>query len=300
MNDLVIGFVGLGDQGGPMARAIAEAGFDLHVWARRPASLEAAAGLAHTAHDGVASLAAVVDVLCLCLRDDGDIRDLLDGQGLTASLRPGSAVLNHGTGDPAENGRIAARLAGAGISYLDAPVSGGRPGALSRSLTTFVGGEPAVFGRCLPLLESFSRKVVHMGSVGSGQSAKLLNNALTMSNLKNAVDAFWLARRLGVDLRKLHDALMVSSGSSAILQALGGPIDAEIAPHLQGLMRKDIEHFAEAMRALDLDPSSLRDRGLAGAEGLVEIVGWLRRPEPAAADDGGAHLAARSMRPSEA
>ena len=271
---LNVGFIGLGDQGGPMARAIGEAGFALHVWARRPASLEVLADVPHVAHASVVELGEVCDMVSLVLTDDQDIWDILDKQGLLKALKPGAIVVNHGTGDPAENARLAAYLGERGHPFLDAPVSGGRPGAVARTLTTIVGGDEAALERCRPVFATFSRKIAYMGPTGAGQMAKLLNNALTMTNLKNAVDVFTLANRLGVNVAALYDMVAVSSGSSAILEALA-TFTPELAAHLQGLMRKDIEHFADGVRRHNLDPTKLRDWGLSGADGLVEIVSLL-------------------------
>jgi 3-hydroxyisobutyrate dehydrogenase-like beta-hydroxyacid dehydrogenase len=275
MSEPKIGFVGLGDQGAPMAEAISNAGFELHVWARRPQSFDAISRVKYLRHDSLESLAVMVDVLCLCLRDDEDIWNLIRQHRLIAALRPGSIVVNHGTGDPTENEHIGAFLAESGIKYLDAPVSGGRPGAVARTLTTLVGGDATDFARCREVFETFSRKVAHMGGVGSGQLTKLLNNAMTMTNLKNAVDVFGLAKDLGIDIRRLYDVITVSSGSSAVLQSVGSQIDSKAAVHIQRLMRKDIEHFADAVRARGLDPSSVRNRGLGGADGVLELAQWI-------------------------
>lgn len=275
MSELKIGFVGLGDQGAPMAEAISDAGLELHVWARRAQSFDAISTVRHLRHCSIASLAAVVDVLGLCLRDDNDIWDLIKLQRLTQVLRPGTVVVNHGTGDPTENERIGAFLAESGIKYLDAPVSGGRPGALARTLTTFVGGDTEDFERCRQVFGAFSRKVAHMGAVGSGQLTKLLNNAMTMTNLKNAVDVFALAKSLEINIPQLYDVITESSGSSAILQSIGRQISSKAAVHIQDLMRKDIEHFAEAIRVRGMDPSSIRDRGLSGADRVVELAQWI-------------------------
>ena len=268
----VIRFVGRGDQGAPMARAVGESRFDLHVWARRPQSLDAVAGVPHTVHADLASLAGAVDVLLLCLRDDQDVRDVLDSPGVRAALRPGTIVVNHGTGDPGENRRMATELAALDVAFLDAPVSGGGAGARAGALTTIVGGDRAAFDRCEPVFATFSRTVAHMGGPGTGQTTKLLNNAMTMSNLLNAEALVRLAADLGVGIRAVLDVVGVSSGGSTIMRALGTDLTPEIAPHLQGLMRKDIEHFADAVRAAGLDPSELRARGLAGADGLLETV----------------------------
>lgn len=270
--NLDIGFIGLGDQGGPMARAIGESGLKLHVWARRAQSLETVAGVPNTAHASVAALAETCDIVGLCLRDDRDIWDILDRQGLLKALKPGTIVINHGTGDPDENRRIASYLNEIQVIFLDAPVSGGRPGAVARTLTTFVGGDAAAFKHCEPVFRTFSTQAVHMGGSGSGQAAKLLNNALTMTNLKNAVDVFGFAGKLGLNIASLFDAVSVSSGSSAVLRALGTAITPEIAPHLQDLMRKDIEHFGDAMLSKGLDPGEVVERGVGGANGLLDLV----------------------------
>jgi 3-hydroxyisobutyrate dehydrogenase-like beta-hydroxyacid dehydrogenase len=114
-----------------------------------------------------------------------------------------------------------------------------------------------------------------MGPSGSGQVTKLLNNAMTMSNLDNAVDLIRLVSLLGMDVQAVIDVIDVSSGGSAVLRALGSDVTPQSAPHIQGLMRKDIEHFADAIRACGLDPQPLHDRGLAGASGLAEAVALL-------------------------
>ena len=274
MSELKIGFVGLGDQGAPMAEAISQAGFELHVWARRPQSFDDISKAKYLRHDSLESLAVMVDVLSLCLRDDEDIWSLIRQRRLIEMLT-GSIVVNHGTGDPTENEHIGAFLAQSGIKYLDAPVSGGRAGAVARTLTTLVGGDAQDFARCRELFETFSRKVAHMGGVGAGQLTKLLNNAMTMTNLKNAVDVFCLAKNLGIDTRQLYEVITVSSGSSAVLQSVGSQISSKTAVHIQSLMRKDIEHFAGAMRARGLDPSAVRSRGLGGADGVLELAQWI-------------------------
>jgi 3-hydroxyisobutyrate dehydrogenase-like beta-hydroxyacid dehydrogenase len=272
-----VGFVGLGDQGGPMAVAIAEAGYPLHAWARRAQSYEALSGIQFTRHEELAALSGSVDLLALCLRDDQDIEDLIEQHGLIDALRPGATVVNHGTGDPKKNENFAAAFGARDLRYLDAPVSGGRPGAIARTLTTIVGGDQAAFQRSRPVFDSFSRKVAHMGPAGSGQLTKLLNNALTMANLKNAADVFEVASQLGLDLPLLQDVIAVSSGSSAILQAIGVQIDAEAAKHLQALMRKDIQHFADAVRDRGLDVSEFRRRGIGGAEEVMSLATKLQR-----------------------
>ncbi|MET9111143.1 NAD(P)-dependent oxidoreductase [Streptomyces zhihengii] len=266
-----VGFIGLGDQGGPMAEAIGESGYELHVWARRPASLDAVKKVPHQVHQSVAELAGSVDFLALCLRDDADIWNIL-GEGLLANIAPGTIIANHGTGDPAEAERIAAHIAEAGGAYLDAPVSGGSSGARTRTLTTFASGTPEVFGAARGVFETFSNTVKLMGPVGAGQFTKLFNNALTITNMKNAEDVLSLARQVGLDIPALIDVISTSSGGSAALHALAHDISPELAEHLHTLMHKDMHHFADAVRARGGNPEQLLERGISGARGLVSTA----------------------------
>ncbi|MDX2850443.1 NAD(P)-dependent oxidoreductase [Streptomyces sp. PA03-3a] len=281
-----IGFIGLGDQGGPMAEAIGEHGFELHVWARRPASLAAVEKVPHTVHDTVADLGASVRMIGLCLRDDADLWDVLDGQGLLAAVAPGTIIVNHGTGDPTEAVRIAEHVARAGGIYLDAPVSGGSPGARARTLTTFTGGSRDAFEAARPVFATFSDTVKLMGPAGAGQFTKLFNNALTITNMKNAEDVLGLAAQVGLDVPALIDVVSASSGGSAALRALGGDITPELAEHVHTLMHKDMHHFADAVRAGGGDPSEVLERGLAGAAGLVEAARMVARTRRSATAQG--------------
>ncbi|MEU1599118.1 NAD(P)-dependent oxidoreductase [Streptomyces sp. NPDC005708] len=283
-----VGFIGLGDQGGPMAEAIGEHGFDLHVWARRPASLSAVERVPHTVHGTVADLGATAELIGLCLRDDADIWNILDGQGLLASIAPGTIIVNHGTGDPTEAARIADHVAQAGGVYLDAPVSGGSPGARARTLTTFTGGSQDAFKRARPVFDTFSDTVVLMGPVGTGQFTKLFNNALTITNMKNIEDVLGLASQVGLNLPALIDVIGTSSGGSAALRSLGRDITLELAEHVHLLMEKDMHHFADAVRtAGGGDPSEVLERGLAGAAGLVGAARLVTLARESAIPEGG-------------
>jgi 3-hydroxyisobutyrate dehydrogenase-like beta-hydroxyacid dehydrogenase len=266
-----VGFIGLGDQGGPCREPSPSLASASTSGPRRPASLRALDGVPCVAHSSAADLAGACDLLSLPLNDDRDVLDVLDRQGVLQALKPGTPVVNHGTGDPNDNRRIASMLAAAGFMYLDAPVSGGRPAAIARTLTTMVGGDESTFARCEPVFAAFSGKCAYMGRSGNGQMTKLLNNALTMTNLKNVSDVFSLAERLGVDLAAFYGVVSASSGSSRILEALP-QLTVALASHLQVLMKKDVEHFADGIRSNGQDPTGLRERGLAGALELVDVV----------------------------
>jgi 3-hydroxyisobutyrate dehydrogenase-like beta-hydroxyacid dehydrogenase len=271
---LDVGFVGLGDQGLPMAIAIAEAGFPLHVWARRPASLEALQDTPHTGHEEIDALAAASDVVCLCVSTDDDVAALLK-DSLLPHLRAGSVVVNHGTGTPSAATRFGELCEGAGVDFLDAPVSGGRLGAQNRTLTTVVGGPATVAERCRPIFEAFSAHVVRLGGHGAGELAKLLNNALMMMNHANVGDILELATHLGVDPVALVEILRTGSGSSTALELMAtgsSGIPEETLTHLHDVLVLDMGLFTEAMHDAGADADAITARGLAGANRVREIV----------------------------
>jgi 3-hydroxyisobutyrate dehydrogenase len=280
-SELSVGWVGLGDQGAPMARAIAEAGFELNVWARREAALTALHGFPYVRHDNLAALGAASDVVGLCLREDSDIEDVLTTGGLLGSLRPGTILINHGTGLPGYATAMAERAAETGVLVLDAPVSGGRPGAEARQLTTIVGGPSQALATVQPVLEAFSKKVSHMGAAGSGQTGKLINNALLMMNQKNVQDILALASKLDLDLGALTDLLLSGTGRSFALEALTGAVTTTNADHLNVLQIIDMDLFAEAMTSLGQDIAAIDDYARAGASGLPFAAHLIARvPHP--------------------
>ncbi|WP_309074466.1 NAD(P)-binding domain-containing protein [Paenarthrobacter sp.] len=265
---LRVGWVGLGDQGAPMARAIAAAGFELNVWVRRESSLTALDGLPHVRHDTLATLGARSDIVCLCLREDSDIEELLTARGLLESLSPGTVLINHGTGLPGYARSMARRADSTGVLVLDAPVSGGRPGAEARQLTTIVGGPRDAMEVARPILESFSRKIAYMGATGSGQTGKLINNALLMMNQKNVQDILELGRNLDMDLGALSDLLLSGTARSFAIEALTGPVTTNNAEHLKVLQIIDMDIFANAMKGLGQDVMTINNYARAGASGL--------------------------------
>jgi 3-hydroxyisobutyrate dehydrogenase-like beta-hydroxyacid dehydrogenase len=280
---LNIGFIGLGDQGAPMARAIAEAGWPLHVWARHPSSLAVLEDAPHTTHDSVPDLGHACEVVGLCLTDDSDVREILEDLGLLASLPPHGIVVNHGTGDPEAAAALAQHVREQGHELLDAPVSGGRPAAERHTLTTFVGGDAGTAQRCRPVFEAFSTTIAYMGPSGTGQLAKLLNNASLLANLRNAEDIIAIGASLDIDPRNLVDALKTGSGSSFALQFLAGEISAEMSQHLPELWRKDIGHFSDAIRSRDQAPSILEARAHQSVEAFhttLTAIGSTTHPKP--------------------
>src|ERR1700756_2314291 len=125
-----VGFIGLGSQGGPMARRIVDGGYETTLWARRPATLEPFADTPAKIAESLAELAAASDLVCLCVVGDDDIDEITRGeQGLLASMKPGSVIAVHSTVHPNTCHDLAKNADTRGISVIDAPVSGGGPAA---------------------------------------------------------------------------------------------------------------------------------------------------------------------------
>ncbi|MTD59614.1 NAD(P)-dependent oxidoreductase [Amycolatopsis pithecellobii] len=265
-----VGFIGLGDQGLPMATAIAGVGFPLHAWARRAGSLDGLGEVPHQRHATVGELAAACDIVCLCVPTDDDVLRLAGR--LLEGLRPGTVVVNHGTGLPGNAVRLAALCATGDAEVLDAPVSGGRPAARERRLTTMVGGARSVAERCAPVFRSFSRHVVYLGQAGAGQTAKLFNNALLMMNQAAIGEIVELAAELKLDLGRLVEVLKLGSAASAALSLLNTMVRPDNVEHLAGVEALDMELFDQAMRGAGIDSTAVTERGLAGARGLAQLL----------------------------
>jgi 3-hydroxyisobutyrate dehydrogenase len=182
-----VGFIGLGSQGAPMARRIVEGGYPLTLWARRPASVEPFADTAAKVVETPAELAAVSDLVCVCVVGDDDVRQVLEGDnGVLAGLAPGCVIAIHSTVHPDTCRELAETAATKGVSVIDAPVSGGGPAAAEGRLLVMIGGDPDIVERCRPVFATYAEPIVHLGGVGSGQVTKLLNNLLFTAHIATA------------------------------------------------------------------------------------------------------------------
>ncbi len=198
-----VGFIGLGSQGGPMARRIVEGGFETTLWARRAASLEPYADTAAKSAGSPAELAAASDLVCVCVVGDDDVREVLYGEsGVLAGLASGGIVAIHSTVHPDTCREIAEKAAAQGVSLIDAPVSGGAPAVEEGKLLVMIGGEEDVADRCRPVFATYADPIVHLGPVGSGQVTKILNNLLFTANLGSAATTLELGKSLGIPRRQ--------------------------------------------------------------------------------------------------
>jgi 3-hydroxyisobutyrate dehydrogenase-like beta-hydroxyacid dehydrogenase len=241
-NQPVVGFIGLGDMGGAMAHRIIDAGFPTVLWARRPAALEPFAAPNVTTATDPADLASRCDIVGVCVWDDDDVRQILEGErGVFAGARAGTVVAIHATILPVTCRELAATASERGVVVLDVPVSGGHAGAVEGQLAVAVGGDEAAAERCRPVFDSFGSTVVHVGAVGTALLAKLVNNTLLAANLAIADDALTLGESLGIDASTMTELMRHGSGKSYGLEvALGVRLSPDMRARALLPMHKDL------------------------------------------------------------
>ena len=211
-----VAFLGLGAIGAPMARHLPAHGFDLVVWNRTRARADelaksVRARIARTPADAVRE----ASVAITCLPTSREVEEVLEGDdGMLAGFRSGSTLVDCTSGDPATSRRIAARLRAQNITFVDAPVSGGRTGAEQGTLTIMCGGDAAVVERVRPVLAAFGKNIVHCGDVGAGDMVKAVNQALLAIHIWATGEGLATLAKSGVDTRIALDVINTSSGRS--------------------------------------------------------------------------------------
>jgi 3-hydroxyisobutyrate dehydrogenase len=248
-----IAFVGLGIMGAPMARNLREAGFELSVWNRTAEKAERFAN-EHGARAAATPAEAVTgaDALITIVTDSPQVEEVLD-QALPA-LPEDALVIDMSTTSPTASRAIAERVAPR--DYVEAPVSGSKPGAESGTLTIFAGGEPAAFERARPLFDAMGELIVYVGPLGHGQMAKLLTNAMGAVNAATLAEAVRIAKVAGLAPDAFLEVASKSAGASAMLNLKGRPMFEEsFEPVLFSLdnMLKDLRHSLDEARELGIE-----------------------------------------------
>jgi len=220
----MIGFIGLGVMGKPMARNLIKAGHQLVVHSRTRASVDEIVAAGAKAASSPADVARQATVVITMLPDTPDVELVLTGSdGALPAIRSGSLVIDMSSISPAATKKLAAQAAEKGASMLDAPVSGGEIGAINASLSIMVGGDEAAFNRARPILEAMGNKerIVYIGPSGAGQVCKICNQVAIGGALAGVSEAFALARKAGVDAARVRQALLGGFASSRVLEVHG-------------------------------------------------------------------------------
>ena len=169
----------------------------------------------------VAAVSAACDVVFTSLPMPAVVEAVVLGaDGVAAHMRAGTVLIDLSTNAPSTARRLEAALAARSVGMLEAPVSGGVARAVEGSITIMVGGEAAMFEAQRPLLGAFSGAVVHVGAVGMGSTAKLINNMLAFANMATAAEGLMMGVAAGIDLGKLSEVIQGSSGASASFKSM--------------------------------------------------------------------------------
>ena len=282
-----IGFIGLGNMGGPMAANLVKAGFALTVHSRTQARAAPVLALGAAWAESPAEVARKADIVVTMLPDSPDVEQVALGpRGVAEGCSAGMVLVDMSTILPAASRRIAAALAQKGVSMLDAPVSGGPQGAAAASLSIMVGGPAETFDRCLPVLQALGKKIVHMGGNGSGCMAKLCNQVACVLNLLGVSEMLVLGCKAGLDLTLLCDVVSAGAGASWMLSNQGPKmLKRDFAPGFAiDLQAKDTRLIAAAASELAvalpgtalvhqlLTALQAQGKGNLGTQALVQAV----------------------------
>jgi 2-hydroxy-3-oxopropionate reductase len=219
---LVVGVIGTGLMGKPMARNLLRAGYSVVVQNRTASKFKDLVEAGAIAAATPKVLAAQCDVVITMLIDWPTTHDAIFGSdGVLAGIRAGSLFIDMGTTSPAHARELAEAFTKKGVDAIDAPVSGGEKGAIEGTLTVMAGGSEAAFERAKPVFMAMAKTAVRIGHAGAGQIAKMCNQLIVASTVELVAEAFALARAHGVDPATVREAMLGGFAGSKILEGQG-------------------------------------------------------------------------------
>ena len=249
--DQLIGFIGTGNIGNPMARNLIEAGHQLVIYDLRPEVMENLLELGAESAQSCAEVASRCAIVFSSLPGPPEIEAAITGpDGIIAGASPGDVHIDLSSNSITTVRRLAQLEADAGLSYIDAPVTGGVPGAEAGTLTVLGSGDADAFERVRPLLEHIGSNVFHLGEAGAGCLFKLLNNVIILCGNQIVQEALVLGAKAGLDAEDLVEKLRLGTARPYM----------GLAPYLLGkrfdnpsftlrLAEKDVSLAIEAARA---------------------------------------------------
>lgn len=271
-----VGIIGLGNMGRGMALTLKGAGFAVTGYDTLAATRAALAAEGIAIADGIGGVIAAADIVILSLPTAGIVADIVEGAGgILAQARAGVVIVDTSTSHPETSRRLAALLKARGMGFVDAPVSGGPKGAATGTMTMVIGADGDDLARVLPVLERMSAKRVHVGGVGAGNVAKIVNNLLCAAHLLTAAEALRIADAAGVDAVRLLEGLNAGSGRSGVTLVnvpnwiLNGAFDSGFTMQL---MRKDVRLAAQFIGELGLSLPMAADTARIWADSAASIA----------------------------
>ncbi len=217
-----IGFIGLGIMGHAMAANLLAAGVDLSVWNRTAPRADDLVEGGAQALASPADVAALCDIVMVCVSDTPDVERVVFGtEGVASRLRPDGLIIDHSTISPEVTKEFARRIGELGGHWLDAPVSGGSEGAVGATLSIMVGGDESQVIRAMPYLKMVGVTITHVGPTGAGQLVKAVNQVLVVLNQLAVSEALLLAEAGGLDLDTVIRAVEGGAAGSWMLSHRG-------------------------------------------------------------------------------
>ena len=275
-----IGFVGLGNMGGPMAANLVKAGHHVAGFDLSPTALEALRAAGGTVATSASEAVSGAEVVITMLPAGEHVREVwLHQGGLIETVKDaGPLLIDCSTIDVDSARTVAAAAEQAGLAMLDAPVSGGTAGAQNGTLTFMVGGAEGAFAKGLPILQAMGKNIFHAGGPGAGQAVKICNNMMLSINMVGVVEGFLLAQKLGLDWSRLHEICSTATANSWALSnycPAPGPVPAapsnrDYAPgFMTALMLKDTK-LAQAAADATGSPTPLAAMALSFYQAVVD------------------------------
>ncbi len=284
MNDFRTGVIGLGAMGAPMARHLASHGFLAGVWNRTTIKADTlAAELGVMRADSPAELAGQCNILPTCLSANKDLESVI--AQVLAGLKHGDVVIDTSTVSPVVTKHLAERLEHIAVGFIDAPVSGGVEGAVNGRLSVMAGGDFATFSRVLPVLESFSSSVTHMGPVGSGQATKAVNQVIVAGLAEAVCEALALSEKLNLPSERLLSVLTAGAADSWFLRHRGqSMLENRFETGFKlSLLLKDLKIIQSLARNLNINLNTVDaaindyEKLVTAGDGNNDISGLIRR-----------------------
>ncbi|MDY7803007.1 NAD(P)-dependent oxidoreductase [Burkholderia stagnalis] len=249
-----VGFCGPGLMGAPMIRRLLAAGHQVGVWNRTRAKSDALVADGARVADTPRALAEQVETVLMCVLDARAVGDVVFGpDGLLsgdATARKLRRIVDHSSIPPGVTRDYARRAAELGVGWVDAPVSGGVPGAQAGTLAVMAGGRAADLDAARPLIDTYAARITHMGDAGAGQTAKLCNQAIVTATVTAIAEAVGLAQASGIDAARLAQALAGGWADSVLLQTFVPRMTSGGHPPIGALstFQKDVDTIADAAR----------------------------------------------------
>lgn len=266
-----IGFVGLGIMGKPMAKNLIKDGYEVICYDFNQSNMDEVAAAGASTAKNSQELANQSDIVITMLPNSPNVEAaLFSEEGIAAGISEGKIVIDMSSINPISSQRFAEKLAGLGVEFLDAPVSGGEPKAIDGTIAVMVGGKKKVFDQCYELLLSMASSVTYIGEVGAGNIAKLANQIIVAINIAAVGEALSFATKAGADPELVYQGIRGGLAGSTVMDAkspmiLNRDFDPEFRIEL---------HIKDLQNALDT--SHMINAGIPLTAQLMEIMQVLK------------------------